>query len=137
MNFGEELDHAIRKLQIDPRSPTYCLDDAARAYKAMAEVVHRRRQEEMEEQRVKMRREMELTTKNIRLAAAFHAKVFEPDPRKRLQRGDEDWEWVEDPNQGRAAPPPTPAIAPTPEREMSPTCVFVLDEEEEEAMGVD
>ena len=99
MSLTRELDDAVRRLQVDPYSPSYCIDDAARAYKAMAEVLQRRRKEEMEEERAKIRRELEQRAKNLELAARFHAAVFEPDPSKRAQQGDEDWELVESPNQ--------------------------------------
>ena len=41
MSLTRELDDAVRRLQVDPYSPSYCIDDAARAYKAMAEVLQR------------------------------------------------------------------------------------------------
>ena len=59
MSLTRELDDAVRRLQVDPYSPSYCIDDAARAYKAMAEVLQRRRKEEMEEERAKIRRELD------------------------------------------------------------------------------
>ena len=144
MSLTRELDDAVRRLQVDPYSPSYCIDDAARAYKAMAEVLQRRQKEEMEEERAKIRRELEQRAKNLELAARFHAAVFEPDPSKRAQQGDEDWELVESPNQrglekSPAPPPPTPATHPSSPstQHASPSGIFVLDENDEDFMGVE
>ena len=137
VNTGVELDDALRRLQLDPSDPAYCVDDMARSFLAMQQA--RARSQELEQQ-----------TANIRIAAEFHALLFQPDPALRLQQSPpmprmvrpipsratvDGWEWVESPNQP-TPPPPTPAAAPLAARSLTPTGVFVLDEAED-FMGVD
>ena len=134
LSLGQELDDAVRRLQIDPYSPSYCIDDAARAYKAMAEVLQRRRTEQAQKEEARAQRERELAqrAKNLELAARFHAAVFEPDPSKRAQV-EESWELIENTALGgTSAPPPTPLFEPLSGRGVSPCNMLEI-----EGMGVD
>ena len=116
------MEKALRHLNLDPKDSAPSVDDLGRKYLAMQQVRERERQ-----------------ARNLQLAAEFHAKVFEPNPALRLQNTpepEEPWELVESPQ--TPAPPPTPANGPSPvARHATPCCVFLLDEESVDYMGVD
>tara|TARA_B100000519_G_C13894819_1_gene274688 strand:- start:62 stop:427 length:366 start_codon:yes stop_codon:yes gene_type:complete len=121
------MEKALRHLNLDPKDSAPSVDDLGRKYLAMQQA------------RERERRELEQRTANIRIAAEFHALLFQTNPALRLQNtpeSEEPWELVESPQ--TPAPPPTPANGPSPvARHATPCCVFLLDEESVDSMGVD